>query len=43
MYQRYTELQNWSFKLVDMNDNGLGGIKEVTFEINGSGFLENEA
>ncbi len=36
MYQRYTELQNWSFKLVDMNDNGLGGIKEVTFEINGS-------
>ena len=37
MYQRYTELQNWSFKLVDMNDNGLGGIKEVTFEINGSG------
>ena len=28
MYQRYTELQSWSFKLVDMNDNGLGGIKE---------------
>ncbi len=37
MYQRYAELQNWSFKLVDMNDNGLGGIKEVTFEINGNG------
>jgi peptide chain release factor 1 len=37
MYQRYAELQSWSFSLVDINDNGLGGIKEVTFEINGSG------
>ena len=37
MYQRYSELRNWTFQLVDMNDNGLGGIKEVTFEINGSG------
>mgnify|MGYP001457627164 CR=1 FL=1 len=24
MYQRFTELQSWSFKLVDMNDNGIG-------------------
>ncbi|MBH60817.1 MAG: peptide chain release factor 1 [Dehalococcoidia bacterium] len=37
MYQRYAELQDWSFSLVDINDNGLGGVKEVTFEINGSG------
>ena len=37
MYQRYAELQDWKFSLVDINDNGLGGIKEVTFEINGSG------
>ena len=33
----YAELQDWKFSLVDINDNGLGGVKEVTFEINGSG------
>ncbi len=35
MYSRYAEIRGWRTELVDINDTGLGGIKEVIFSING--------
>jgi len=35
MYQRYTELKSWKLKILSQNGTGVGGIKEVTFEISG--------
>jgi len=37
MYSRYAEIKNWKIELIDINDTGLGGIKEVVFSINGEG------
>jgi peptide chain release factor 1 len=35
MYSRYSEKKNWKIELIDLNDTGLGGIKEVVFSISG--------
>lgn len=35
MYSRYAELRGWKTELVDINETGLGGIKEVIFSISG--------
>lgn len=35
MYQRYAEARKWKLKILSQNDTGVGGIKEVTFEIEG--------
>ena len=35
MYSRYAEVKGWKVELVDINDTGLGGIKEVIFTISG--------
>jgi len=35
MYSRYSELQGWKIELIDLNDTGLGGIKEVVFSLSG--------
>jgi len=35
MYSRYAELRRWKLELVDINDTGLGGIKEVVFSLSG--------
>lgn len=35
MYSRYAEVRGWKLELIDINDTGLGGIKEVIFSING--------
>ena len=35
MYTRYAEMKNWKIELIDINDTGLGGIKEVVFSVNG--------
>lgn len=46
MYQRYAELNAWKTQIVNINDTGLGGLKEVTFEIKGKGVfsrLKHEA
>jgi peptide chain release factor 1 len=37
MYSRYAEIKGWKTELVDINDTGLGGIKEVIFSISGEG------
>ncbi len=35
MYSRYAEIRGWKTELIDINDTGLGGIKEVVFSLNG--------
>lgn len=35
MYTRYAEIKNWKLEIIDINDTGLGGIKEAVFSING--------
>ena len=35
MYQRYAEARKWKLKILSQNDTGVGGLKEVTFEIEG--------
>ncbi|KAB2864381.1 MAG: peptide chain release factor 1, partial [Exiguobacterium chiriqhucha] len=37
MYTRFAERQNWKAELIDANYTELGGFKEVTFLINGTG------
>jgi peptide chain release factor 1 len=37
MYSRYAEIKGWKIELIDINDTGLGGIKEVVFSISGEG------
>lgn len=41
MYSRYAERQGWQTHLISSNQNGLGGIKEVIFEIIGSNVYSN--
>ncbi len=35
MYSRYAEIKNWKLEIIDINDTGLGGIKEAVFSISG--------
>ncbi|NJN66649.1 MAG: peptide chain release factor 1 [Chloroflexaceae bacterium] len=37
MYQRYAEGRGWKLELMNLADNGPGGIKEVVFSVNGEG------
>lgn len=37
MYCRYAERRNWKIDMMNSNENGLGGFKEVVFMINGDG------
>ena len=37
MYLRYAERQNWKTEMMSMNETGVGGVKEVTFQIIGKG------
>ncbi|MBP8253156.1 MAG: peptide chain release factor 1 [Herpetosiphon sp.] len=37
MYQRYSEIHGWKVELISLSENGIGGYKEVIFEINGDG------
>ena len=37
MYCRYAERCNWKIDMMNSNENGLGGFKEVVFMINGEG------
>ena len=35
MYSKYALAQNWGLTVLDYNDTELGGIKQITFELNG--------
>lgn len=37
MYTMYAESHKWKVELINLNDTELGGIKEVSFSINGEG------
>lgn len=37
MYQRYAEKKGWKLDVLDSNETGVGGIKEVVFELSGDG------
>ncbi|HEX5478152.1 MAG TPA: peptide chain release factor 1 [Dehalococcoidia bacterium] len=37
MYSRYAERRGWKTELVSLNEIGIGGIKEVVFEVHGTG------
>ncbi len=37
MYVKYAEGQRWKTEMMSLNENGIGGFKEVTFMINGNG------
>jgi peptide chain release factor 1 len=36
MYNRYAEIRGWKAELIEINDTGLGGIKEAIFSLSGS-------
>jgi len=36
MYARFAELKNWKIEVMDVNDSGMGGIKEAVFSLAGS-------
>ncbi len=37
MYLRYAERRRWKTEIIDMNDTGIGGVKEATVLIKGKG------
>jgi peptide chain release factor 1 len=37
MYQRYAETKRWRFEIMNLNETGLGGLKEATASIAGRG------
>ncbi len=37
MYQRYAESQGWTFRVLELQETELGGIKEVTANVQGEG------
>jgi len=41
MYTRYSELKGWKVELIDINDTGIGGIREATISISGSQVYSN--
>ena len=36
MYSRYAEIKGWKVELIDINETGLGGFKEVVFSVTGN-------
>jgi peptide chain release factor 1 len=36
MYSRYAEIRGWKIELIDINDTGLGGVKEAIFSVTGN-------
>ncbi|MFA6215269.1 MAG: peptide chain release factor 1 [Patescibacteria group bacterium] len=41
LYSRYAEIKNWKTKILDSNRIGIGGFKEITFEIIGHNVYQN--
>ena len=37
MYARYAETRGWKIEVVNANENGIGGYKEIVFEVQGEG------
>lgn len=43
MYKKFSELKGWAVKILDYNQNTLGGYKSVVFEIKGKDSYKNMA
>ncbi|MDR2793533.1 MAG: peptide chain release factor 1 [Treponema sp.] len=41
MYSRFAETKGWKFEIMNSNETGLGGFKEIVFSINGNNVYEN--
>jgi len=37
MYSRYAQKKGWQVEIIDLNETGVGGTKEVVFEVRGKG------
>ncbi len=37
MYSAYAQSNGWKTEIVSFSENGIGGFKEITFQVNGSG------
>jgi len=37
MYSRYAQFKGWAADIIDINESGIGGFKEIIFEIKGKG------
>lgn len=37
MYSRYAQEQNWDIEIINANESGIGGFREVVFEVKGKG------
>lgn len=37
MYSRYAQSQGWDIEIINANESGIGGFKEITFEVKGKG------
>jgi len=37
MYSRYAQAKGWAVDIIDSNESGIGGFKEIIFEIKGKG------
>ena len=37
MYSRYAQAKGWDVDIIDFNESGIGGFKEIIFEIRGKG------
>ena len=37
MYSRYAQAKSWAVDIIDSNESGVGGFKEIIFEIKGKG------
>ncbi len=37
MYQRYADLRKWKLEVLNSNESGMGGFKEIVFELQGDG------
>lgn len=37
MYSRYAEKNNWTIEVLSQNDTGIGGLKEIIFQVKGRG------
>ncbi len=40
MYVRYADSRHWKTEMISLNENGLGGFKECTFQLSGEGVFE---
>lgn len=37
MYSRYAQFKGWAADIIDINESGIGGFKEIIFELKGKG------